>query len=63
MTTVERAGRTLHPQIDNQFPRLVSGDGVFVTDDQGRTYLDGVAGIGVMSLGYGREDLVQAAAG
>ena len=40
----------------------MSGSGVFVKDDDGREYLDGVAGIGVMSLGYGREDLVEAAA-
>jgi adenosylmethionine-8-amino-7-oxononanoate aminotransferase len=62
VTTAERSGRTLHPQIDNEYLRLVSGDGVFVRDDHGREYLDAVAGIGVMSLGYGREDLVEAAA-
>ena len=62
MTTAERAGRTLHPQVDNDYLRLVSGSGVFVRDDAGREYLDAVAGIGVMSLGYGREDLVEAAA-
>ena len=62
MTTAERAGRTLHPQVDNEYLRLVSGSGVFVKDDAGREYLDGVAGIGVMSLGYGRDDLVEAAA-
>jgi adenosylmethionine-8-amino-7-oxononanoate aminotransferase len=58
----ERVGHALHPQIDNDFLQLVSGEGVFVRDEQGREYLDAVAGIGVMSLGYGREDLVQAAA-
>lgn len=62
MTTTERVGRSIHPQIDHQFLRLMSGEGVFVTDDTGRTYLDAVAGVGVMSLGYGREDLVEAAA-
>jgi adenosylmethionine-8-amino-7-oxononanoate aminotransferase len=62
MTTTERVGRSIHPQIDHQFLRLVSGDGVHVTDDTGRTYLDAVAGVGVMSLGYGRDDLVEAAA-
>jgi adenosylmethionine-8-amino-7-oxononanoate aminotransferase len=62
MATAARIGRTIHPQVDNEYLRLVSGSGVFVTDDSGREYLDAVAGIGVMSLGYGREDLVQAAA-
>ena len=55
-------GHTLHPQIDNDYLELVSGNGVFVRDSDGREYLDAVAGIGVLSLGYGREDLVQAAA-
>lgn len=62
MTTTHHPGRALHPQIDNEYLRLIAGKGVFVTDDGGREYLDAVAGIGVMSLGYGREDLVAAAA-
>ena len=61
--TTARIGHSLHPQIDNQFVRLVSGDGVYVTDDAGKTYLDAVAGVGVMSLGYGRDDLLAAAEG
>ena len=62
MATQTRTGRTIHPQVDNDYLRIVSGKGVFVRDDSGQEYLDGVAGIGVMSLGYGREDLVEAAA-
>ncbi len=54
------AGRTLHPQIGRDYLRLVSGSGVYVTDADGREYLDGVAGIGVLALGYGRDDLVAA---
>lgn len=55
-------GRALHPRIDHDFLRIVSGSGVRVTDADGRTYLDAVAGIGVMALGYGRHDLVEVAA-
>ena len=62
MTTAERVGRAIHPQLDNEFLQLVSGKGVFVRDDHGREYLDAVAGIGVLSLGYGRDDLVESAA-
>ena len=40
MTTAEQPGRALHPQIDNDYLRLVAGQGVFVTDDSGREYLD-----------------------
>jgi adenosylmethionine-8-amino-7-oxononanoate aminotransferase len=54
------AGHSIHPVIGHQYVRLVSGQGVFVTDDTGKTYLDAVAGIGVVALGYGRDDLVDA---
>ena len=60
--TSKLSGHTLHPLVGHAYLRLVSGKGVFVTDDAGKTYLDAVAGVGVVSLGYGREDLVTAAA-
>ena len=62
MTIANRVGHSIHPVIGQPYVRLVSGDGVFVTDDAGKTYLDAVAGIGVVSLGYGRADLVEALA-
>ena len=63
MTVASRAGHPIHPVLDHRYVRLVSGEGVFVTDDAGKTYLDAVAGIGVVALGYGREDLVEALTG
>jgi adenosylmethionine-8-amino-7-oxononanoate aminotransferase len=54
------AGHSIHPVIGHEYVRLVSGKGVFVTDDTGKSYLDAVAGIGVVALGYGRDDLVDA---
>src|SRR5450759_2723683 len=54
--------RLLHPAIDGHYLQLISGEGVWVTDVDGRTYLDAVAGVGVTSLGYGRKDLVEAMA-
>ena len=62
MTAVNAAGRSIHPVVGQQYVRLVSGKGVFVTDDTGKEYLDAVAGIGVVALGYGRDDLVDALA-
>src|ERR1035437_6768280 len=53
-------GRELAPSIDGHYLKLVSGEGVRVTDSEGRTYLDTVAGVGVTALGYGRKDLVEA---
>ena len=39
---------------------IVSGDGARLTDDQGRTYLDFAAGVGVNGLGYGNRKVVSA---
>lgn len=56
----DRRGRDLHPAIDGHYLQLISGEGLWVTDSDGRTYLDTVAGVGVTALGYGRKDLVEA---
>lgn len=42
------------------YPVLDRADGVHVWDTNGRRYLDAIAGIGVMNLGYGREEVVSA---
>lgn len=39
---------------------LVSGQGATVTDEQGATYIDLLAGIAVNALGYGNEQVAQA---
>lgn len=44
---------TLDPTRD--YPRLVRGEGVYVYDNQGKQYLDAIAGIGVVNIGYGRK--------
>jgi 4-aminobutyrate--pyruvate transaminase len=41
---------------------LSSGKGVFVRDDEGREYIEGLAGLWCVSLGWGEERLVEAAA-
>ncbi len=51
---------TLDPT--RNYPRLVRGEGVYVYDDQGKQYLDAIAGIGVVSIGYGRERVANAIA-
>src|SRR5579864_9145355 len=38
------------------------GQGVFVYDRVGRPYIDGMAGLWCTALGYGNEELVEAAA-
>src|SRR5829696_8185102 len=41
---------------------LVSGDGVHVTDEEGRRYLDGTASLWNVNVGHGRAELAEAAA-
>ena len=39
---------------------IVRGDGVYVYDDSGREYLEGLAGLWCASLGYGNAELIEA---
>ena len=41
---------------------LIRGEGVYVYDDAGKQYLEGMAGLWCTALGYGNEELVEAAA-
>ncbi len=44
-------------------PRIMaSGEGVHVTDSNGRRYLDGAAGLWCVNVGYGRQEIVEAIA-
>jgi len=47
---------------DADVPVIVRGEGVYIYDDQGKRYLDGLAGLFVSQLGHGRADLAEAAA-
>ena len=40
---------------------MARGDGVFLEDSEGRRYLDGMAGLWCVQVGYGRRELVEAA--
>ena len=43
-------------------PIIVKGQGAYIWDDQGRKYLDALAGLFVVQVGHGREELAEAAA-
>jgi adenosylmethionine-8-amino-7-oxononanoate aminotransferase len=52
----------LPPEFDRRYPVIVEGDGVWVTDSAGRRYLDAMSGGSMaLTLGHGREDLIEAA--
>ena len=54
--TNQEAHKTVGPLI------LEEGQGVWVHDDQGKRYIEGMAGLWCTSLGFGEERLVEAAA-
>ena len=43
-------------------PVIVKGEGAYIYDDQGRRYLDALAGLFVSQVGHGRTELAEAAA-
>ncbi len=43
-------------------PIIVKGEGAYIWDDRGRKYLDALAGLFVVQVGHGREELADAAA-
>ena len=61
------AAHHLHPFSDNgqlasAGTRIISSaDGVYLTDAEGRRLLDGMAGLWCVNIGYGRQELVDAA--
>ena len=66
MTTLELDDHYLHPLTDpgdrERLTVLVKGEGVYVEDETGRRYIDGLAGLWNVSLGHGRTELADAAA-
>ena len=40
--------------------KIVSGSGIYVSDDKGKQYIEGMAGLWCTSLGYGNEELIEA---
>jgi putrescine aminotransferase len=62
------ATRHLHPFLDQRMidptytKVLMKGEGLNVWDSDGKRYLDGISGLFCTALGYGRQELVDAAA-
>lgn len=50
----------LHRSIAGTLPRAVSGQGVWITDAEGRRYIDGSGGAAVTSLGHGNAEVLDA---
>jgi adenosylmethionine-8-amino-7-oxononanoate aminotransferase len=57
--------RFLHPfaaPARERFVRIVKGAGAEVTDDEGKTYIDGMASLWYCNVGWGRDEIVDAVA-
>ena len=46
----------------HDIPVIVKGDGVHIWDARGKRYIDGLAGLFVVQVGHGRQELAEAAA-
>jgi adenosylmethionine-8-amino-7-oxononanoate aminotransferase len=46
----------------SKLPVIVSGEGSYVTDDEGTSYIDGLAGLFTTQVGHGRTELAEVAA-
>jgi adenosylmethionine-8-amino-7-oxononanoate aminotransferase len=55
-------GHLFPANVTDSFPVLVRGEGSYVWDLQGKRYLDGIAGIAVVNVGYGRAEIAEAIA-
>lgn len=64
LTAVDHA-RLIHPQhhpAEHQTPQIwVAGDGIHLTDVDGRSYIDGLSGMWNVNVGHGRRELIDAA--
>ena len=53
-------GNIIHRNIQQELPRAVSGDGVYLIDQDGNRYLDGCCGAAVSCLGHSNKVVVEA---
>ena len=60
MTAGSRMSRILHRQARGTYPRVVSGEGPYLSDDSGRRWLDACGGAAVSCLGHGHPAIVAA---
>ena len=62
MSTADKRKNLFHRDLSYIYPILVHGEGIYLYDDTGKRYIDGVAGAGNVTLGHGRRRIVNAMA-
>lgn len=52
--------KILHRTIGTNLPRAVAGEGIYITDREGRSYIDGSGGAAVSCLGHNHPEVLEA---
>ncbi|MER8646423.1 aspartate aminotransferase family protein [Mesorhizobium sp. M1252] len=52
--------KILHRTIDANLPKAVAGNGIYITDSEGRSYIDGSGGAAVSCLGHNHSEVLDA---
>ncbi|MER8543314.1 aspartate aminotransferase family protein [Mesorhizobium sp. M1334] len=52
--------KILHRTIGASLPTAVAGEGIYITDDRGRSYIDGSGGAAVSCLGHNHPEVLEA---
>ena len=68
MAAQHTAGKLLHPfaepaKAEGDFINIVKAEGSTLTDDKGKTYIDGMASLWYCQVGHGRREIIDAVAG
>ncbi|MDP6702010.1 MAG: aminotransferase class III-fold pyridoxal phosphate-dependent enzyme, partial [Candidatus Latescibacteria bacterium] len=53
-------GGLFHRDLAKEYPVIVRGEGIYMIDEEGRQYIDGIAGAGNVTLGHGQARIAQA---
>jgi len=48
-----------HRRLDYQYPVITHGNGIYLYDEQGKKYIDGVGGALVCNIGHGKKELAR----
>ena len=51
---------SLPHKFGHKYPLITRGKGIYVFDEDGKRYLDGASGVGVVSIGHGVQEVVEA---
>jgi len=50
----------LHSRLGKKYTTMTRAEGIYVFDEEGKRYLDAIGGVGVVSIGHGVEEVIDA---